>query len=395
MAETKSGSDVRLILAGAMTVPARLAATRKHAPALGRPHRTEIHQPAELMSLKTPAVSLALAMTTLSASAQILSIDLSNYQRVGRYDLPEPTRSTAPSGSVLAQEASGVTYNKDTGTLFVIGDGGTSVVQVTKTGQLVDSMTLAADVTKPRGVYFDDPEGITYVSSGTDAGKFVLVEERTRLASLFSYAPGTTLGPGSSFQSVKLGTSIGNIGIEGMSFDPFTGGYVAVKELTPMGIFQTGINFALGTASNGSAATVNSVNLFDPALAGTADFADVFSLSNVLPDTSGQYGHLLVLSQQSGKIVQMDRSGNVLSSLTIAADIGNPLDVPNQQHEGLTMDTDGNLYVVSENGGGDIDHPQLWVYSPVPEPSTYAVVVGLGALAFGIFRRARRTSASL
>ena len=28
------------------------------------------------------------------------------------------------------------------------------------------------------------------------------------------------------------------------------------------------------------------------------------------------------------------------------------------------MDRDGYLYVVSENGGGDFDHPQLWVYAP-------------------------------
>ena len=29
------------------------------------------------------------------------------------------------------------------------------------------------------------------------------------------------------------------------------------------------------------------------------------------------------------------------------------------------MDNDGRLYVVSEAGGGDTDHPQLWVYAPV------------------------------
>src|SRR5262249_21748994 len=27
------------------------------------------------------------------------------------------------------------------------------------------------------------------------------------------------------------------------------------------------------------------------------------------------------------------------------------------------------LYVVSENGGGDFDHPQLWVYGPSPVPN--------------------------
>jgi hypothetical protein len=49
--------------------------------------------------------------------------------------------------------------------------------------------------------------------------------------------------------------------------------------------------------------------------------------------------------------------------LTIQTDPGNPLDVASQQHEGMTMDFNGNLYVVSENGGGDFDHPQLWVYA--------------------------------
>ena len=44
---------------------------------------------------------------------------------------------------MLAQEASGVTYNWVTNTLFVAGDGGTSIVQVSKTGGLIDSMTLA------------------------------------------------------------------------------------------------------------------------------------------------------------------------------------------------------------------------------------------------------------
>src|SRR5215470_14404271 len=76
-------------------------------------------------------------------AATITQVDLSTYVRVGRYDLPEPTRTVAPPNSLLAQEASGLTYNWDTDTLFVISDGGTSVVQVTKTGALINSMTLA------------------------------------------------------------------------------------------------------------------------------------------------------------------------------------------------------------------------------------------------------------
>ena len=114
---------------------------------------------------------------------------------------------------------------------------------------------------------------------------------------------------------------------------------------------------------------MNSINLFDPALAGLIDFADVFSLSNLPTLTGPDASHLLVLSQESGKIVNIAAPGAVSSSLTIVSDPGNPLSVPDQQHEGLTMDNDGVLYMVSENGGGDINHPQLWVYAPSSAPN--------------------------
>ena len=80
------------------------------------------------------AAALALAAQTVTAApAQALTgVDLSTYVRVGRFDLPEPTRTTPPANSLLAQEASAVTYDWDTDTLFVVGDGGTSVVQVSE-----------------------------------------------------------------------------------------------------------------------------------------------------------------------------------------------------------------------------------------------------------------------
>lgn len=286
-------------------------------------------------------------------------LNLSNYIRIGRFDLPEPTRSTAPFNNLLAQETSGITYNPDTDTLFVVGDGGTSITQVSKTGALIDTMTLAPG-SSPQGTEFYDPEGLAYIGGG----KFVMVEERTRQAVEFTYAAGTTLGRAAT-STVKLGTDIGNIGLEGMSFDPQTGGYIFVKEKTPLGVFQTGIDFKAGTATNGSATTVNSTNLFDPALLGLNDFADVFALSNVaLLDGGAATGNLLVLSQEDGKVLEVNRAGSVISTLTIMSDAGNPLSLADQQHEGLTMDDAGNLYIVSENGGGDFDHPQMWVYAP-------------------------------
>ena len=318
----------------------------------------------------------------------LTGVDLSTYVLLGRYDLPEPTRTTPPDTvSLLAQEVSAVTYNWDTDTLFVLGDGGTAIVQVTKTGQLIDSMTLAPG-SSPQGTTFYDPEGLTYIGGG----QFVMTEERDRNAVRFTYDAGTTLTRADA-QTVTLGTFVGNVGLEGLSYDPQTAGYIFVKEISPEGIFQTTIDFDAGTASNGSPTTVNSVDLFDPALLGLADFADVFALSNLAALLgTADTGNLLVLSQESGRIVETDRSGNILSSLTIVSNPGNPLTVANQQHEGLTMDADGVLYVVSENGGGDFDHPQLWVYAPSSVPNQAPTAVALANATTAILENTNTTA---
>ena len=221
-----------------------------------------------------PTIGFATASPVLSP---VTSVDLSTYLRTGRFDLPESTRTAHPPNSLLAQEASGVTYNWDTDTLFVVGDGGTSVVQVSKTdGHLIDSMTLAPGPS-PQGTDFYDTEGITYVGGN----KFVLVEERDRQANLFTYVAGGLLHK-SDAQTVKVGTTIGNIGLEGVSYDPMTSGatrgFIFVKEKDPQSIFQTNIDFTAGTATNGSPSSTSSTDLFNPALANLVDFSDVFAL---------------------------------------------------------------------------------------------------------------------
>jgi hypothetical protein len=102
-------------------------------------------------------IGLLYGGATLAANS---TIDLSLYKLVGRYDLPEPTRTTAPAHNLLAQEVSAVTYDWDTDTLFVAGDGSTAIVQVSKTGQLINTMTLAQG-SSPLGTAFYDIEGLT------------------------------------------------------------------------------------------------------------------------------------------------------------------------------------------------------------------------------------------
>jgi uncharacterized protein YjiK len=53
------------------------------------------------------------------------------------------------------------------------------------------------------------------------------------------------------------------------------------------------------------------------------DTADVFALSN-LPSMSGQpqAGNLIVIGQEDARIVNVDRSGVITSTLNISSDLG-------------------------------------------------------------------------
>jgi uncharacterized protein YjiK len=314
---------------------------------------TTARRSTRLAALATAAFVAAVAgpAAGVASAAPLDGVDLSTYQRVGRYDLPTPATTSAPAGSELASEASGVTYDAATEALFVVGDEATSVVRVSRTGRYLDSMTLAAGA-------FEDTEGIASIGGG----RLVLTEERTRAVSRFTYVAGGTLRR-ADVDTVVLGTTTTNVGIEGISNDPVSGGFAVVKEKDPLGLFLTTVDFTAKTASNGSATTGNATNLFDPAKVGTSDLSDVYALANVATLTGADRDHLLVISQEAGRVVEVDRTGAVDSTLAIVGDPANPLSVPDQTHEGVAMADDGTLFVINEGGGGD-GLPQLWVYAP-------------------------------
>ncbi len=205
----------------------------------------------------------------------------------------------------------------------------------------------------------------------------MISEERDRQLVKFTYAAGTTLTRAAA-QTVDLGTFDDNTGTEGLSWDPLTNGFIVLKEKSPIGLFQTAVDFVNGTATNGSPSTENSTNLFDTSLLGMSDVADVFTLSNI-PSLAIHplAGNMLVLGQENARVVNVSRTGVIHSTLQIASDPGNPLSAADQQHEGVTMDCDGIIYIVNENGGGSIDYPQLWVYAPSAVPNAAPTAVAL------------------
>lgn len=282
--------------------------------------------------MKKLVISTLLSMTSIHASA----FDLADYSLTATYLLP----------AVAASEASAVSWNWNTDTLFVLGDEGDTLVEVSKTGVQISSMTLTG---------FDDTEGLTYIGGG----KFIITEERLQDAYLLTYSAGGSVAR-SSLASLSLGATVGNIGIEGISYDRASGDYIAVKEKSPQAVYDVSMNFA--------ANTISVTSLFSPSLS-VADLSDVQTLSNytALLGTSEQ-DNLLIYSQESARLMEVDRAGNVLSSLDfskVAGDI-----------EGVTIDANGTIYLVGET-------PALYVLtSSIPEPETLALMLGgLGLLA--------------
>jgi len=230
------------------------------------------------MSLHPLLVGLLLSS---SAPGSVRSVDLANYQLTATHPLP-----------LSAAEASAVTYNWDTNTLFVLGDEGDALVEVTTTGQLLSQMILTG---------FDDTEGLAFIGNN----QFVIVEERIQDVFLLTYSAGGSIDR-ASLPGVSLGPDVGNVGLEGISWDSLAGTYILVKEKTPQRVIEATLDWS---APSGSAA-----DLFIPDL-GVLDLSDVQTLTTIssLVGTPDQ-DNLLIYSQESRTLLEVTRTGTVLST---------------------------------------------------------------------------------
>lgn len=287
--------------------------------------------------------AIAACAVAASVHAMPTKIDLGDYHLSATHALPP----------VAASEASAVTWNWDTGTLFVLGDEGDAIVEVSTTGRQLSVMSLTN---------FQDTEALTYIGNG----QFVMGEERTQDLFQLAYTPGATVDI-NDLDAVSIGPTVGNIGLEGVSYDPLTGQLITVKEKLPQLILSVDADFSDETA------TIE--ELFDPSTLALLDLSDVQALSTV-PSLAGTPDgeNLLIFSQESRMLLEVGRDGTIHSFFDFAAITADA--------EGVTIAPDGTIYIVGEA-------PALYVLSPnIPTPGTLAPLAG--ALALITTRRRRR-----
>jgi hypothetical protein len=92
------------------------------------------------MNLKA-LVALALALSSISAGAATTSINLGGYTVGGIYSL-----AINPGGTVSGLEGSAITYARDRGTLFYVGDEGTGAEDMARLDGLVAAFAIPGEL---------------------------------------------------------------------------------------------------------------------------------------------------------------------------------------------------------------------------------------------------------
>lgn len=225
----------------------------------------------------------------------------------------------------IEDDLSALTYDPDRNSLIAITNGNPQFLELSLDGQLLRAIPL---------VGFGDPEAIEYISRGV----YVISDERLQRLLRVEIDEHTESIDASTSQQLSLGIGQnGNKGFEGLAYDALGKRLFVAKERDPVRIYEIeGFPYPEDGRPLGihvSEDVERDAGLF------------VRDLSSLQYDE--QTGHLLALSDESRLVVELDVHGKAISSLSLkAGDHGLEKDVP--QAEGLAMDPNGSLYIVSE-----------------------------------------------
>ncbi len=278
-----------------------------------------------------------LALVSLSAIAVIVMATLFHIPERILFNIDEPDREAAWRDKALwlsdyrividakpiegiRKDLSGLTWNGDTQTLFGVTNNPARIVELSKDGELLRGIPLSG---------ISDPEAIAYI--GED--HFVIADERSQTLFEVLLTESTRQIDAEHADRIVLGQDDGNKGIEGLDWSKRRQRLYAAKERDPVIFEITG--FPLREKKN---IRIGTDEARDEALF-------LRDISSICFDE--RYGHLLILSDESRLIVELDGEGKAISSLSLLAGM-HGLGESAAQAEGMALDDDGNLYLVGE-----------------------------------------------
>ena len=236
----------------------------------------------------------------------------------------------------LSDDVSALTYDPDRRSLFTVTNQRAELIELSLAGKILRRMPLTG---------FGDAEAVEYISPGI----YVISDERAQRLFKVHVDDNTRWLDSADSEQLSLGLGLnGNKGFEGLAYDSQGQRLFVAKERDPLRILEI-------TGFPGDEQRLN-LQVTDDQRRDRRLF--VRDLSSLQFDERS--GHLLALSDESRLVIELDLDGRPISTLSLLRGMhGLKRSVP--QAEGLAMDEQGTLYLVSE--------PNLFYVFAKPTPA--------------------------
>ncbi|RON11931.1 SdiA-regulated domain-containing protein [Pseudomonas frederiksbergensis] len=225
----------------------------------------------------------------------------------------------------LDDDVSALTFDPVRKSLFTVTNKNAELIELSLEGKILRRVAL---------VGFGDPEAVEFISADT----YVITDERQQRLIKIHLEKDTTFLDAADAEQMTLGVHMsGNKGFEGLAYDSAGKRLFVAKERDPMLIYEVQ-GFPHYNPEKSYAVHVVNNPKRDAGMF-------VRDLSSLQYDERS--GHLLALSDESRLILELDVDGRPLTTLSLSKGRqGLQKTVP--QAEGIAMDDDGTLYLVSE-----------------------------------------------
>ncbi|MCX2896406.1 SdiA-regulated domain-containing protein [Pseudomonas mandelii] len=225
----------------------------------------------------------------------------------------------------LDDDVSALTFDPVRKSLFTVTNKNSELIELSLDGQIIRRVAL---------IGFGDPEAVEYISADT----YVITDEREQRLIKIHLEKDTTFLDAADAEQISLGVHMAsNKGFEGLAYDSVGKRLFVAKERDPMLIYEVQ-GFPHYNPEKSYAVHVVNNPKRDAGMF-------VRDLSSLQYDERS--GHLLALSDESRLILELDVGGRPLSTMSLnKGRQGLQKTVP--QAEGIAMDDEGTMYLVSE-----------------------------------------------